>query len=57
MSEKMRNEVDMSPEAVTQRMEELNQLWELTIVLQSSEIIESENKEKDEKKDDRKRTK
>lgn len=50
-------EVDMSPEAVTQRMEELNQLWELAVALQSSEIIESENKEKDEKKDDRKRTK
>lgn len=42
-------EVDMSPEAITQRMEIQNQLWELTVELQSAVIID----EKDEKKDDR----
>jgi hypothetical protein len=50
-------EVDMSPEAVTRRMEELNQLWELMVALQSSEIIESEDKAKDEKINDRNQTK
>ncbi len=39
----------MSPEAVTQRMEIQNQLWELTVELQSEIIID----EKDEQKDDR----
>lgn len=39
----------MSPEAITQRMEIQNQLWELTVALQSAVIID----EKDEQKDDR----
>lgn len=42
-------EVDVSPEAITQRMEIQNQLWELTVELQSVVIID----EKDEQKDDR----
>ncbi|HMS43590.1 MAG TPA: hypothetical protein PKE69_25405 [Pyrinomonadaceae bacterium] len=46
-------EVDMSPEAVTQRMEIQNQLWELTVELQREIIID----EKDEQKDDRKEQK
>ena len=33
-------QVDMSPEAVTNRMETLDQLWELAVALQSSEIID-----------------
>jgi hypothetical protein len=47
-------EVDMSPEAVTVRMEALNQLWELTVALQSSELIQKTSKEKKEQKNDRK---
>ncbi len=43
----------MSPEAVTQRMEIQNQLWELTVELQREIIID----EKDEQKDDRKEQK
>ena len=31
--------VDLSTEAVTQRLGALNHLWELTVALQSSEII------------------
>ncbi|MEP6849753.1 MAG: hypothetical protein ABI999_12930 [Acidobacteriota bacterium] len=31
-------QVDMSPEAVTGRMKMLDQLWELAVALQSSEI-------------------
>ena len=31
----------MSREAVTRRMEELNQLWELAIALQSSDLANS----------------
>lgn len=51
--------IDMSPEAVTNRMNTLYQLWELTAALKSSEITnaqkveESEanhDKEKDEQK-------
>ncbi len=41
--------VDMSPEAVTKRMEELDQLWELTIALQSSEIIKDEREKQNNK--------
>ena len=33
--------VDMSPEAVTGRMQTLNQLWELAAALQSSDIENS----------------
>jgi hypothetical protein len=39
--------VDMSPEAVTQRMEILNQLWELSVELQSAVIIEEDEKKND----------
>jgi len=51
--------IDMSPEAITNRMNTLYQLWELTAALKSSEITnaqkveESEanhDKEKDEQK-------
>ncbi len=54
--------VDMSPEAITQRMYELNQLWELTVALKSSEIVEEpENGQKqtkaEESIDDRNKTK
>ncbi len=41
----------MSPEAVTQRMEALNQLWELTVALQSSEIIKKKSNKKIKKND------
>ena len=44
--------VDMSPEAVTQRLEIQNQLWELTVELQSAVITDEKPKEKN-KKDDR----
>jgi hypothetical protein len=31
--------VDMSPQAISRRLEELNQLWELCVTLQSSRIV------------------
>ncbi|HEY2847674.1 MAG TPA: hypothetical protein VGI80_07640 [Pyrinomonadaceae bacterium] len=41
--------VDMSPEAITQRMKRLDELWELTVALRSSDLeharpVESEDK-------------
>ena len=44
--------IDMSPEAITQRLEIQNQLWELTVELQSVVITDEKPKEKI-KKDDR----
>lgn len=44
--------VDMSPEAITQRLEIQNQLWELTVALQSV-VIADEEAEEDRQKDDR----
>ncbi len=42
--------IDMSPEAVTNRMRALDQLWELAIALKSSELVrdpdETPNSEK-----------
>ncbi|MEQ1606093.1 MAG: hypothetical protein ABL999_14615 [Pyrinomonadaceae bacterium] len=38
--------VDMSKEAVTQRMIELDQLWELAVALQSSDLENSVRVEK-----------
>ena len=37
--------IDMSPEAVTSRMVALDQLWELTMALKSSEIIDEPSAE------------
>lgn len=34
--------IDMSPEAVTGRMIALDQLWELSVALKSSKIVEDE---------------
>ncbi len=51
--------IDMSPQAVTNRMNMLDQLWELAVALKSSDILNSRrveeteanrNKEKDEQK-------
>ena len=41
-------EVDMSPEAITQRMEIQNQLWELTAALQSAVIVDESSEQNDE---------
>lgn len=51
--------IDMSPQAVTNRMNMLDQLWELAVALKSSDILNSgrveeteanRKKEKDEQK-------
>lgn len=39
--------VDMSPVAVTGRMQMLNQLWELSVALQSSDLANSEPVERE----------
>lgn len=44
--------VDMSREAVTRRMHELNQLWELTVALRSSNLIDAKRVEKLETRDE-----
>jgi len=31
--------LDMSPEAVTQRMKRLDELWELTVALRTSDLV------------------
>ena len=38
----MKTTIDMSPQAVTNRMIALDQLWELAVALKSSKIIEDE---------------
>lgn len=43
-------QVDMSPQAVTNRMHALDQLWELAVALQSSEIIDEKPHSADEQK-------
>ena len=45
--------VDMSPEAVTGRMQMLDQLWELSIALKTSEIIMDKKDNLDECENDR----
>lgn len=40
--------VDMSREAVTGRMRELNQLWELTVALRSTDLKNAKRVEKSE---------
>lgn len=42
----------MSPEAVTQRMQILNQLWELAVALQTVEITDEKPKQKEEIKNE-----
>ena len=37
----MKTTIDMSPQAVTNRMIALDELWELTIALKNSRIIKS----------------
>lgn len=39
----MEKTVDMSPEAVTNRMLALDSLWELSVALRSSRIVEDDN--------------
>lgn len=41
----MKTTIDMSPQAVTNRMIALDQLWELTVALKSSKIIDDEPNE------------
>ncbi len=43
--------VDMSPEAVTNRMHTLDQLWELAVALQSSEIVPDPKSKHDNRKE------
>ena len=38
----MKTTIDMSPQAVTNRMIALDQLWELTVALKSSRIIDED---------------
>lgn len=41
----MKTTIDMSPQAVTNRMIALDQLWELTVSLKSSRILDDETGE------------
>ena len=46
--------VDMSPEAVTRRLKELDQIWELSVALKKAgENHRKKSNRKPEKKDDR----
>jgi hypothetical protein len=41
----MKTTIDMSPQAVTNRMIALDELWELTVALKSSKILDDERSE------------
>lgn len=43
--------IDMSPQAVTNRMNMLDQLWELAVALKTSDLANSRRVEDPEKKD------